>query len=115
MSKPLAIAHKAVELATEKQASDVVLLDISGMTAIADYFVICTAHSSRQLNALLEDIATGLREVGAKLDHREGSNGSGWTLLDYGDVIVHIFSPEEREYYQLESAWLQGTIIIKIQ
>ena len=61
MTEPLIVAHKAVELAAEKQASDVVLLDISGMTTIADYFVICTADSSRQLNALLEDIATGLR------------------------------------------------------
>ena len=115
MTEPLIVAHKAVELAAEKQASDVVLLDISGMTTIADYFVICTADSSRQLNALLEDIAIGLREIGAKLNHREGSSSSGWTLRDYGDVIVHIFSPEQREFYQLESAWLRGVPVVRIQ
>ena len=115
MIESVQVARKAVEIAAEKQATDIVLLDILGLTSFADYFVICTAESSRQLNALLEDVNLGLKDLGATLHHREGMVDSGWVLLDYGDVIIHIFAPEEREYYQLEQIWARGVPLIRIQ
>jgi ribosome-associated protein len=113
--EPVQVARRIVEVVAEKQATDILLLDVTGVASFADYFVILSAGSSRQMNALREDVVSSLKEVGAGLHHQEGVADSGWVLLDYGDVIVHIFSPEEREYYQLERLWSQGVPLIRIQ
>ena len=115
MFEPIQLARRAVEIVAEKQANDVLLLDVTGVASFADYFVILSAGSSRQMNALREDVVSSLKEMGASLHHQEGVADSGWVLLDYGDVIVHIFAPEEREYYQLERLWWQGVPLIRIQ
>lgn len=115
MVEALRIAKQAVELASEKQATDVVLLDIRELTTFTDYFVILNVESARQMSAIHEDLMRELKTVGAHLHHTEGTTISGWILQDYGDVIVHIFAPEERSYYQLERAWPQGIPIIRIQ
>lgn len=109
------IARKAVEVAAEQQASDVLLLDIRHLAAFADYFVILTAESVRQTNAVTEEITGVLKSLGAKLHHTEGKPSSGWMLLDYGDIIIHIFSPEHREYFHLESLWALAPPLIEIQ
>ena len=105
-----------VDLAEDKQASDIVLLDIRPVSIVADYFVIFSGNSERQLNALTRDIADTLKRE-AKLTplHTEGDPGSGWVLLDYSDVVVHAFSPNEREYYQLEELWNGAVPVVRIQ
>ena len=109
------LAHKTAELASSKQASDIVLLDVTDIASFADYFLILTADSTRQMNAIREDIVKSLAEVSIRLDHQEGTADSGWILLDYGDVIIHIFAPEERQTYRLESLWAQGIPVIRFQ
>ena len=113
--QPVEYARLAVDVASEKQASDVVMLDIREIGDFADYFVILTAESSRQMQALVEEIEQALEGTGATLHHREGTHRSGWELLDFGDVIVHLFGPEEREFYNLEEAWSGAIEVVRIQ
>ena len=108
-------ARLAVDVAADKLASDIVMLDISEVSSFADYFVIMTAESGRQIAALTEDLETALKAQGAALHHREGSSDSGWALLDFSDVIVHILRPEERDYYQIEEAWSKAVEVVRLQ
>ena len=111
----IAVARKAVEAASEKQASDVVLLDVARICSFASYFVICSGESGRQIAAIHDAIEEILKEEGLRPHHREGDVDSGWLLLDFGDVIVHIFAPAEREYYQLDELWSQAIPVVRIQ
>ena len=104
-----------MEAASEKLANDIVLLDTRNICGFADYFVICSAESSKQIAAVYEEIESRLKKAGAKQLHSEGSTGSGWVLLDYGSLIVHIFSPETRHFYQLEKLWDQASMVVRIQ
>ena len=110
-----AFARLAVDTASDRQASDIVLLDISAVSDFADYFVIMTADSSRQMRDLADEIGKAIRERGGTLHHVEGTAASGWVLMDAGDVIVHVFGPEEREYYDVEGAWSQAAEVVRIQ
>lgn len=105
----------AVDIASEKLASDIVMLDLKGVSDFTDYFVILTADSSRQIRSVAEDIENSLTETGAGLHHIEGTRNSGWMLMDFGDVIVHIMGPEERDFYQIELAWSEAQEILRIQ
>ncbi len=109
------MARLAVEAASEKQANDIMLLDAGGICDFADYFVICSGESDRQLLAVYEEIEVKLKQAGVRPLHTEGSAGSGWMLLDYGSVIIHIFSPKERLYYQLEKLWEAANVVVRIQ
>lgn len=91
------------------------MLDTRDVCSFADYFVICSGETKRQVEAICDEVLTVLKKEGARLRRREGGPGSGWTLMDFGDVIVHIFSPTEREYYQLERLWSKATPLIRIQ
>ena len=113
--EPLEQARKITEIASERQGSDILLLDVSEVCGFADYFVIMSSLTPRHTVALREEIEVGLKGISDPLLHREGSAASGWVLLDYGNVVVHIFSPAEREYYRLESLWEQGNTIVRIQ
>jgi ribosome-associated protein len=110
-----ALANRIVEIAEDKQASDIVLLDIRSLTTIADYFVICSGASERQLTAINRDIVDSLKEYKLRPLRVEGRAESGWIVLDYGDVIVHIFSPSVREYYDLEELWAEAVPVVRIQ
>lgn len=112
---PLEYAHLAVDTASDKLASDIVMLDLQEVSDFADYFVIMTAESSRQMDALSQDLEHALERAGAVRHHREGNQNSGWMLLDFGDVIIHILGPEEREYYKLETAWSRAAEVVRIQ
>ena len=112
---PLDLAQRAVEIASDKLAANIVLLDIRSLTAFADYFVLCSADSVRQINALVEDISVGVKSRGGPIGRREGAADSGWALLDYGDVLVHIFSQEMREYYALEELWRGAVPLVRVQ
>lgn len=108
------LAKKVAETAADKQASDVVLLDISQVCSFADYFVICSGNTERHIEAIQEAIREMLKKEALARYRREGTASSGWVLLDMGNIIVHIFAPFEREYYQLEGLWSQAPVIVKM-
>ena len=109
------IARRAVDAASDKQASNVALLDVRGLCGFADYFVICAGESQRQLRAIYDEIEESLKREGVTPNHREGGSDSGWLLLDYGDVIVHIFGAEERAFYKLDEFWNEALTVLRIQ
>ena len=111
---PLEYARYAADVASDKLASDIVMLDIGEVSDFADYFVIITVESTRQMRALVEDLEHALEEKGGVRHHREGTPESGWMLLDFGDVVIHIFGAEERQFYDLESAWAEATELVRI-
>ncbi len=109
------VARKAVEAASDKQASDIVLLDARNVCSFTDYFVICAGDSERQLRTICDEVEHSLKKEGVLPYQREGTLDSGWLLLDYGDVIVHIFDNLEREYYQLDELWSEAKSVLRIQ
>jgi ribosome-associated protein len=111
----LDIARRVVELAEDKKAADIVLLDLTGLTTMADYFVICSGGSERQLAAIADGIVGGLRDERTRPIGREGTAASHWVLLDFGAVVVHIFTPPERDYYGLEKHWSEARTVIRVQ
>ena len=102
-SRDVAIA--AARAASDKQATDIVVLDVHEIIVITDFFVICSAASRRQIRSLIDAIEDSLRELGVKPMRREGEQEGGWWLLDYFDVVIHVFGEEERAYYELERLW----------
>ena len=91
------------------------LLDTRGVCSFADYFVVCSGDSERQIKTIYEEIEHILKGVGILPHHREGTVDSGWLLLDFGGVIVHVFASSEREYYQLDKLWSQASTVVRIQ
>ncbi|MFN8522069.1 MAG: ribosome silencing factor [Chloroflexota bacterium] len=105
-----------MDIASDKQASDILLLDIRPASLIADYFVICSSLSDRQTTAIVRDIEESVRDdLGERPLRIEGQAASGWVLIDYGDVIVHVFSPDKRHFYQLEELWEGATPVLRMQ
>ncbi len=109
------VARRVAEAASEKKATDIVLLDARGVCSFAEYFVLCSGESSKQIAAICDEIRRVLKEVGISPHHCEGTIDSGWFLIDLSDVIVHIFAPLEREHYQLDQLWSQATPVVVIQ
>ncbi len=91
------------------------LLDTKAVCSFADYFVICSGESEKQIQAIFDEIEQTLKKEGVLPLHREGTVNSGWLVLDYGDIVVHVFSPQEREYYQLEQLWSGANLVLRIQ
>jgi ribosome-associated protein len=112
---PLDLAQRIVDIASDRQAQDILLLDISQIASFADYFVICSGTSDRQLKAIVDNVVDTLEREGFHTVHTEGAPSSGWVLIDYGSVIVHVFAPEERDYYRLERLWGEAPTIVRIQ
>ncbi|MEP6758222.1 MAG: ribosome silencing factor [Actinomycetota bacterium] len=101
-----AIATAAAEAARDKQAADVVVLDVAALLTITDYFVICSAASAPQRKAVIEAVEERIRtDLDRRPVRREGDADGGWLLVDYIDVVVHVFGEEERAYYDLERLW----------
>jgi ribosome-associated protein len=109
-------ARHIVDVVDEHKAENIVLLDLRPDTVIADFFVLCTGTSDRQLKALVEHIRESVKEQFDKRPFsQEGTPESGWLLLDYGDVVVHLFLEEVRAYYDLEGLWHQANVLVSIQ
>jgi ribosome-associated protein len=102
-SRDLAVA--AARAAADKQGERVVVLDVRELIVITDYFVITSGASQRQVRTIVEEIEKALRDLGRKPVRREGVEDWRWVLLDYFDVVIHVFADEEREYYDLERLW----------
>jgi ribosome-associated protein len=102
-SREAAVA--AARAAAAKQAEHITILDVHGLIVITDYFVICSGTTERQVRTIVEEIEKALRELGRKPVRREGESEGRWVLLDYVDLVVHVFAEEEREYYDLERLW----------
>ena len=99
------LAHILTQLDDDK-AEDIVQIDLRGKTAIGDYMVICSGRSSRQVSSIAEKLVDHLKQDFGRLSRIEGKETGDWVLIDTGDVIVHVFRPEVREFYQLEKMWL---------
>jgi ribosome-associated protein len=95
----------AVEAAQNKKAGSVTLLDLSGLGAFTEWFLVCTGFSTRQVTAIAEEIEEQLHGLGLRIEHREGTSESEWVLLDYGGFLVHIFTERARHFYDLERLW----------
>jgi ribosome-associated protein len=98
----------AVESATDKKAADVVVLDLTGICSFTDRFVICTGASRRQTQAISDNLSEKLAAAGLRPAHIEGHAEGTWILMDYVDFVVHVFTPETREFYDLERLWREG-------
>lgn len=108
------LAHAVVDVIAGKKASNVLLLDMRGVTLLTDYFVLCDGSSTRQIGAIADGLLEELRKAGSQSALVEGTPESGWMLVDFGSVIVHIFSPQQRAYYQLEELWKNATIVARM-
>lgn len=103
--EPLEFAKKIAKILDNKKASDIKVLKIQDLTILADYFVIASGTSNTQVKALAEEVEYKLSQEGIEPNHVEGASSRSWILLDYGSVVVHVFYPETREFYDLERLW----------
>lgn len=112
----LELAHLLVDALLEKKGSDILLLDIRDQAVFADYFLIATGDTEPQLRALSQAaLEAGKNNAGARPLGTEGQPADGWVLLDFGDVVVHLFAPRSRDYYDLESLWHEGRVVMRMQ
>ncbi len=95
----------AAEAAAEKKAEDIIVMDVGGLLVVTDYFVICTGRTDRQVRSIAEEVELKLKHAGLAPIGVEGSEEGKWVLVDFVDVVVHVFQPEEREFYRLEKLW----------
>ena len=108
------LAHRIVEIASDKKGNDIVMLRMAELTTMADFFVICSGRSDRQVQALAGAIVNELRDDGIRPRGTEGRQSARWVLLDFGSVIVHVFAPEEREFYGLERLWNNAVQVVRV-
>jgi ribosome-associated protein len=109
------IARKAVDIAEDRKAEDIVMLDIRKISIIADYFVICTGTGDRHVKAIAKEIDEKLGEVGVNPINTEGLTEGEWVLIDYGSVLVHVFDKKTRDYYLLEQLWSGAQPVLVVQ
>ncbi|MGQ9814169.1 MAG: ribosome silencing factor [Candidatus Roseilinea sp.] len=116
MPDSLNMARLAVAAAADKKGDNIVLLDLRNLSSVADYFVIATGNVDRQLEAIADNIVEVLKRSQRVSPRRvEGTGQSGWVLIDYGDVVVHLFTPTLRAFYNLESLWSAATVLLRMQ
>ncbi len=109
------MAREVADVISDKKGSDIVILDTGKVSSIADYFVIATVESQRQAKAVIDEIEKKLKAHRKTPMSVDGEIDSGWVLLDYGDVIVHIFDPGTRDFYDLEDLWSNAPVLVRIQ
>jgi ribosome-associated protein len=108
------LADQILDVISDHFGEDIILLDIQQVSTLADFFVIASATSERQMEALIEALLA-LRTLQGRSPRLEGDTASGWVLLDYGDVVAHIFSPEKRRHYRLEEIWRSAPVLVRVQ
>jgi ribosome-associated protein len=101
---------RILTLLDEDKAEDIVQIDLRGKTAIGDYMVICSGRSTRQVSSIAEKLVDQLKQEFGRLSKIEGKETGDWVLIDTGDVIIHVFRPEVREFYQLEKMWMPSGV-----
>jgi ribosome-associated protein len=112
----LDLAHTVMDTLDEKKGENILLLDLIGVCSFTDYFVLCSGTSQRMLRALSDEVQDSLKKkFSIRAKRIEGKSGAGWTLIDYGDLVVHLFSPDMREYYDLEDLWKEGKVLLHMQ
>jgi ribosome-associated protein len=104
-----------VDALEEKKGEDILLLDVRKVVSFTDYFVLCSSTSARMLNALADAVSDKVREQHKKKGRLEGRPEGGWLVLDYGDIVVHLFDHELRRYYKLEELWSEGKTLLRVQ
>ncbi len=112
------LAREIVDQIADKKGEDIILLDLRERTIIADYFIVCSANSERQIKAIVDGIREEVKKQYGLLPRAvEGEASSGWVLIDYRDIVIHAFAPEVRSYYNLESFWLEqeANVLLKMQ
>ena len=114
MNQSKDMVRLAVAALEEKKGEDIKIIDIKDVTVIADYFVIASASNANQAQALVDNVEEQLFKAGYECHQKEGSLSSTWILMDYGDMIVHVFSKEDRLFYDLERIWQDGKIVTSV-
>jgi ribosome-associated protein len=110
------LALKIADLIADSPAQNTLVLDIRKLSTISDFFVICSGENERQLRAIVNDVREGLEEIGISPRRSdEGTTASGWLLIDYGDVIVHVLDVEQRSFYRLEELWADAPTLLAIE
>ncbi len=109
------IARALVDALEEKKAENIVLMDLHGVVSFTDYFIICSGTSDRMLDSLADVVQTTAKRDFKLSSKLEGRSSDGWLLVDFGDIIVHLFYPEQREYYQIEQLWNQSKVLLRVQ
>jgi len=109
------LAHTIVNALEDKKGEDIILLDIKGIVSFTDFFIICTATSNRMLNALADGVVERTHVEHNRKGRIESTPDSGWMIIDYGDIVVHLFDADMRRYYKLEELWDEGRVLLKVQ
>ena len=104
------VLDKVIEILEGKKAKDISIINIEGISILTDYFVICSGTSSTHIKSLADELEEKMEEKGFKIFHKEGYDTARWILMDFGEVIVHVFHEEERSFYKLERLWSDGLI-----
>ena len=99
----------------DKKGEDILLLDIKDVASFTDYFVLCNGTSDRMLDALAKGVLEATKKEYKKKSRVEGKSHEGWLVMDFGDVVVHLFSPDQREHYDLEELWSDGKVLLNVQ
>jgi ribosome-associated protein len=99
----------------DKKAEDIVLIDIQGIAIFTDYFVICSGTSDRMLRSLVRAANDSMAEINGMKGKVIGSPSNGWVAVDFGDIVLHVFSPQQRQYYQLEELWSSGKTLLRVK
>lgn len=109
------MAHRIVELVEDKQAYDIIMLDIRQLSSIADYFIICSTDNERQIKAVIESIDEVIHREFDVHPRIEGTPETGWIILDFGDIVLHVFSADQRDFYRLERLWSKAAPVVVMQ
>jgi ribosome-associated protein len=109
------IARVLINALEEKKGENILLLDIHEIVSFTDYFIICSGTSDRMIDSLADAVIEEAREKVKLRGHKEGQASGGWVVIDFGDIVLHIFSPDQRDYYRLEQLWEQGKILVHLQ
>jgi ribosome-associated protein len=109
------LARSMVSALEDKKGEDILLLDIQNIASFADYFILCNGTSDRMLSALADAVMESAKAEFGIISRTEGEPIDGWLVVDLGDVVVHLFSPEQRDYYDLEKLWDRGKVLLRVQ